>query len=1014
MKKPFALIYVLLVAVAESLFAQTSGDSLRAENWFDTAQTLSNQAQYDSAIVYFRKSANLFRRQNLTEGYVRAINHIGIIHIFNARVAEGKTIIDTVLSLSSENPGLLSQRALGFIYLGSYYQRLSRPDSTAICNQIALTLQKQIDDLPPFDLIMTYNNIGSNYNTWGAYEKAITYLDTAIHLAETRLTDNLPVLGILYNNLGFSYAALGEYERSVAYLEKGKRTETEALGENHPNLGITFVNLAKSIQETGDFAQALAYYQKGLKIFTTAFHPRHPYVASAYTNIGQLYGEMDDFTSAIAFQRKAIHLKKQILSPDHYSLAASYGHLAGAFSGQQKPDSALYYYQRALGILEPLYRGKHNELAVIYRKMGLIYRQSGKGREAEKAFRMGISALCENPEAYFSDNNDSDCRIHPELIYLFGELGSYYSHQYQNTPEDTGILVRSLEAYSQAVAAAEALRAGYHNRQSKENLTARSAEIFREGAAVAFILYENTGDPKYLEKSFWFSEKTKATLLLEAEREAAVRTFAGIPETLIQEEYLHQTDRVFFEKQLFAEQKKGNAASAEAINKWKDSLFSVNQHLTRWQDKIKRDHPGYFRLKYGLSPLSTQQIASDHLGADEAIISYTADSGQVFIFLITRKETLVKKVLLEVPLPLWVDSLYAGLCGYHLSHAPTDSLYQALNYQYTDIAFKLYQKLLAPLEGNLPGRLIIVPDGILGYIPFEALLTELPEKTGAFRNYPFLVKKYAVSYIYSASQFVESARRHRNPPKYFMGMAPEFPAKEYPALATTDLRSNDFSPLYYNQEEIEMIRSLIHSEKDTGFTSTLEQFILHSPNYRIIHLATHGKTDDQWPDYSFLAFQYGKNTDSITRLYIRDLYALKLQADMVVLSACETGTGRLLQGEGIISLARGFSYAGAASLITTLWRINDRKTATFMQDFYLHIFQGKTKDQALQQAKNDYLENNDDFYAHPYFWASYQAIGDMQPVPAPGNKRNIIWIIFLITAILVGGMYFWLKRKQTK
>jgi len=144
--------------------------------------------------------------------------------------------------------------------------------------------------------------------------------------------------------------------------------------------------------------------------------------------------------------------------------------------------------------------------------------------------------------------------------------------------------------------------------------------------------------------------------------------------------------------------------------------------------------------------------------------------------------------------------------------------------------------------------------------------------------------------------------------------------------------------------------------------------------YRLLHLATHGQANDELGDYSFLAF--GGDRDSVQNefLYVRDLYDLSLLADLVVLSACETGTGEWQRGEGIISLARAFAYAGARSIVTTLWSVNDRRSKELMIAFYGGLGKGMTREEALWRAKYEMLES--DASAHPFFWAGYILIGE--------------------------------------
>ena len=220
-------------------------------------------------------------------------------------------------------------------------------------------------------------------------------------------------------------------------------------------------------------------------------------------------------------------------------------------------------------------------------------------------------------------------------------------------------------------------------------------------------------------------------------------------------------------------------------------------------------------------------------------------------------------------------------------------------------------------------------------------------------------------------------------------------------------RRNGFENLFFNIPEAESIHNLIPGRLFKGSSATEENFLNNTSDYKIIHLATHAKSNDKLGDYSFIALS--KVNDSIldkNRLYVGELYNLNLNADMVVLSACETGLGELQKGEGIISLARAFTYAGAKSTINSLWSVNDASTKTLMEYFYQNIKNGKSKDEALRDAKLTYLENEN--YDPPYFWASFIAMGNMEPI-ALSSEFNYWWLLLLP---VVFGIIYFVKRLQ--
>ena len=309
--------------------------------------------------------------------------------------------------------------------------------------------------------------------------------------------------------------------------------------------------------------------------------------------------------------------------------------------------------------------------------------------------------------------------------------------------------------------------------------------------------------------------------------------------------------------------------------------------------------------------------------------------------------------------------------------------------------------MILPVKYLIPDQseLIIVPDGLLGYIPFDALLTAPVKDIKNSREYPYLLKDYQTSIAYSATLLKEMRdKKHRQTPiKQFLAVAPLFKNNHSDTLLLTSRfidiseNRNRLGPLKFNIPEAQNLQNLLDGDVLTDTSATEDNFTKIAGDYQILHLSTHGKANDKTGDYSFLAFYELEDSIENEWLYNRELYELELNADMVVLSACETGIGELQRGEGIISLARGFSYAGAKSIITSLWSVNDKTTPELMNYFYTNLKDGMTKDKALREAKLSYI-NSTTPNPEPYFWAAFVPVGDMQPIEFQQDRTIWLWM----------------------
>lgn len=317
---------------------------------------------------------------------------------------------------------------------------------------------------------------------------------------------------------------------------------------------------------------------------------------------------------------------------------------------------------------------------------------------------------------------------------------------------------------------------------------------------------------------------------------------------------------------------------------------------------------------------------------------------------------------------------------------------------------------------------MLIPDGVLGYIPFDALLTKTISKAheNQFQHYPYLGLEQTICYAFSAT-FLHELMQSKTQAKenQLLAFAPSFHQQNQQKeemINPVFAQRSSLSPLLFNQSEVKKIKEQFAGMVYQNSTANKTNFIQEAPNYRYLHIASHGKMNDENADLSYIAFsQLGDSTNQEELLYLRELYDLDIPADMVVLSACETGIGELQNGEGIISLARGFSYAGAKSIITSLWNVNDQKTANLMVDFYQNLKIGQRKDLALANAKKHYIKNNSATFSHPFYWAGFVPIGDMGKI-APLNSENWFWILVLGGVLLIGlgllRLFLWEKRKD--
>lgn len=306
----------------------------------------------------------------------------------------------------------------------------------------------------------------------------------------------------------------------------------------------------------------------------------------------------------------------------------------------------------------------------------------------------------------------------------------------------------------------------------------------------------------------------------------------------------------------------------------------------------------------------------------------------------------------------------------------------------------LYQRLIEPLSLKCK-KIIIIPDNELFKIPFGAL-NQRSENIGSFME-----KEFDIHYQYSAALIREETKLRNENKRTVSIFVPEFleePDRIYATLRGTGIDMELFH-LPYAKTEGDYIKNTLGGNISKVSKDAISNAV---NNNGIVHYAGHAVTLPDNPDYSFLALS-SDIADENNKLYMKDLLDLQCNNDMVVLSACETGTGKIAKGEGALSLARGFFFAGAKSVISTLWSVNDKSSSMIMKSFYLNLKVGKSKDVALREAKLTYLsEMKDPTYRHPYYWAGFIPVGDMSPLQENLGNKRLIYLGGILISLLVG------------
>ncbi len=839
------------------------------------------------------------------------------------------------------------------------------------------------------------NKLGNYYREIKDFEVALDFLEQGLERGRQIFPDPANKdMANLYNNIGICHNKLGDLDKALEYYLQALSIRSQVFPEGHPLIAQSYNNIGLCRLDKGQYQEALQSFERAIGSYTLYYGTEHQDIADVHLNIGNVYFELQQDRLFSEYQ-KALDIYTRTLGDRHPSVALCYNNLANAYAGQNNFDTATDLYQQALDIMTYNYGEVHPDVAMSIYNTGISYYFAGKDREARQILQRCFSALHYDPKAASPFDQVNNHQILLKLFQSMAELEieAYYSNQ------DLEQLKDAFKYYHQIDGLLDYLRARYQAKGSKLFLMQTAHELYDSGIELALALFQLTGEESYLHDAFQFSEKNKGILLLEALQKTEAQVFLGIPQERIAEISKLESSIGELEKKRFLEWEKTDTQNKSLIDSLSNAIFDHKQALTRQIRALERKYPQYYGLRYETTTLSVGQVQKELLTEDQTIVEYFLGTNSLQIFVLNKDDFRVISVNLDDQFFRYLDAFNQSIMNY--STVSSQEIADNLN-TYVIAAHKLYQYLIAPVEELLKAQLVIIPDGELGYLSFGALLNELPEQILELNTHPYLIRDYAISYNYSVRLLKEmNERKSKKTLQPYLGLAPQF------------LKGNEkgLNQLKYNGEEVQGVHDMMGGEVLFNEAASKSNFLKRQSDFKVLHLATHGKANSAAGDYSFLAFsETAEKKGEEALLFVKEVYNMSTNAEMVVLSACETGAGELQRGEGVASIARSFSYAGAKSLLATQWSVDDKATHDLMQLYFGKIKAGLPKDQAMRQAMLAYFDSHGKAKAHPYYWASFVLIGNVQSLSFQSGVPLMFWGL----PVLMLGVLLLVRRKSVK
>lgn len=803
---------------------------------------------------------------------------------------------------------------------------------------------------------ITYTNLGFLQLNLGRNDLAEENLKLAIELLERSGAGQSAELAQALSTMGLIYTTTGKYNQALEHQLRALQIRQSLFGNTHTTVAASLNDLGL-LYSFLNADEALNYYEKALAIYEQLYDKFNPRIAQANTNIGFVYSSMEFFGDAILNFEEALKIWDKIYDGPHPNKAFVLFNMGRTYYQMNDRPAAMGYYQRALDIYTSSYGEKHPDIAQIHNQIASLKMSDDDWEQALTHLQKAIIA---NVPAF----SNQDYHTNPTIDQYYNGVALLYSLQnkaiaFEQKHYFKTLKFKDLEKALGSIQSCDTLidklRRQSSNESDKIAVGIMANEVYENGVRLGKAMSEITWKTKeFLELSFYFAEKSKSAVLLDAISESEAKSFANIPDDVIEEE------RSLKATLAFCAQKLAEKPSEEEERALREAYFDLSRNYEAFVKTLEVNYPEYYNLKFSnIAP--TASALQRKLPKQTALISYfVAEKEQrIYIYTITSEKFRVESKAID-------KNFNRYLIGFR------NSIYFRDASTYVMTAQALH-KLLMPAK--IPGHikeLVVIPTGRLGTIPFEALIHHKSKiRENSFTNLPYLLNQYAVSYEFAATLLLQDKSSKEATSNYALLCAPiEFTANSnLPTLPGTEQEVNSLNKL--------LTKYNFQSEVITQQQATEERMkSSRLKNYRLVHLATHGIVDEVNPELSRIFLNTSENSGEDGNLFSGEIYNIEFNADLVILSACQTGLGKVSKGEGVIGLSRALIYAGAKQLIVSYWSVADESTATLMITFYQYLLENgnlKQSSLALQKAKQTMVKEST--YAEPYFWAPFVLIG---------------------------------------
>jgi CHAT domain-containing protein len=926
-----------------------------------------------------------------------------------------------------------TSKAWNYAYKIHYFlESPVEPESEMDSAYFYLSLLENIPENRPA-LIHAYGTWAKESATYPKDLRAATdYLEKAAQLVVSK-KDSVQ----LYAVQSFVQRATGDFENALISAQEMLSIQLQKLYRDSINIAFVYKELGDIYYEQNNYKQAKKYYVEAISFMAERATYKKVQAKLWYQLASCYFNLKNRPLETILYLRKVFSLtpisstKSKFESTDIYLDACNMMSLE--FLKEKQLDSAQVYVEKAKRVRSAYKKRTTWSIA------GKIYLQNKNFKEAETALKQAISlgkgdqtkstettnhwaALGDcyqvqkkyNPaqkaykSAFWAISSEKEGKDYPSINSLFSK-----EQALQVLTKKVAAMLRLYERSKYSVSLIEIYNQAEYNLavfqrwKATVDLSLDFSEtvvvVYEQLIEVCELLYKRKQEDQYVEQAFHLAESYKTTLLQMMMMESEAKQFGNVPTSVIQKIQTLQKRMLWCQQQYWEAQV--SQQKTLVLDWYKQQMANLQVNLTLAEYDLKEKYKKYYQFKYE-PQIATLDSFQGALNDSTVLIQYIEGKTAIYQFII-RKDTLaVRKIFWRA---------YKSTVLKYYKHFTDPRLQQHLKSGgYKDFcmtAYELYYKLMHHELLNECKRIVIIPDGLLNYIPFGTLLTNVPVENVHVVDFPslaYVLKEKQIAYNYSSSLWLSEIGGLKTPVNdKILGMAATYGAEKIvPSRAQKiqKLRAN-LTIREGVQGEVDSLSEKYAGDFYIDKHATEIYFKDYANDYGVLHLSLYASIDAKFPEYSSLIFAEDGYAEENNVLTTNEIKQLNLNASMVVLGNCQGGYGPYQRGEGIINLGRSFIYAGSPSVVLSLWEQDATYSAIIMDYFYENLKQKVDKDVALRQAKLKYLKNAKGIEAHPAYWAGYIVLGNYEAIEVSESVTYIWWFVFPIA--FLGFLGWW-------